>query len=116
MDLGVLVRLCAFPHDVAAPEPVRPCIRVLSRLRQRDAVFPRIHADRWTKSQAEHMGLSLAGNGVADHYWCTAVANLKSRRSRNCTTLSRSEPRNKLQVQSRESIHPFWQPRLNFPL
>src|SRR5215469_14046424 len=51
MDLGLLVRLCPFPHHVAAPEPVRPCICVLPRLRQRDAIFPRIHADRSTNRQ-----------------------------------------------------------------
>jgi len=83
MDLGLLVRLCAFPHHVATPEPIRPCIRVLPRLRQRDGVFPRIHADRSTKSQAEHMGLSLCGNGGIDHGWSIAVAITKLRRSRN---------------------------------
>src|SRR5215471_257618 len=71
MDLGLLVRLCAFPHYVAPSEPVRPCICELSRLRQRDAVFPRIYADRWTRSQAGDMGLSVARNGAAQHCWRT---------------------------------------------
>jgi hypothetical protein len=90
MDVGLLVRLCAFPHDVAAPEPVRPCVRVLPRLRQRDAVFPRIYADRSTNPQAQHMGLPLFGKGFADHCLRTATANPKLRRSRSCTTLGQS--------------------------
>src|SRR6516162_4481335 len=92
MDLGLPVRLCAFAHDVAAPEPVRSCIRMLPRMRQRDAVFPRTHADRWTISQAEHMGLSLCGNGSTDHRRHTAVVESKLRSIPNCTTLSRSVP------------------------
>src|SRR5215470_468600 len=92
MALGLFVRLFAFPYDVAPPEPVRPCICVLPRLRQRDAVFPRIHADRRTRSQAELMGLSVAGDGVADHCGRTAVANSELRRSPNCRLVSRSEP------------------------
>jgi len=51
MDLGLLVRLCAFSHDVAPSERVRPRICVLPRLRERDALFPGIYANCSTNNQ-----------------------------------------------------------------